>query len=176
MRVILGIDPGSHHTGFGVIEADGDHARHLAHGVLSAPRTLGFHDRLHFIANELQKLFAHYRPQTTVVERIFLGRNADSAFKLGHVRGVCLFTARSAASGIIEYAARSVKNGITGSGAATKEQVQIVLFATLGIRVPAQTDASDALALAYFHARNLEVEEKLAKQTSRPSEGRGSLI
>ncbi|MCM2281760.1 MAG: crossover junction endodeoxyribonuclease RuvC [Bdellovibrionaceae bacterium] len=164
MKVILGIDPGSHHTGYGLLEADGDRIRHLAHGVLSAPASLGFHDRLHRIANELNTVFLTYRPQITVVERIFLGRNADSAFKLGHVRGVCLFAATQANTTIVEYAARSVKKGITGSGAASKEQVQFVLFNSLGIRIPAQADASDALALAYFHARNLDVEARFARQ------------
>lgn len=167
MNVILGIDPGSHHTGFGIIEVDGDQLRHRSHGVISAPPGLDFFERIHFIAVELQKVFASHRPQITVVERIFLGRNADSAFKLGHVRGVCLFTATQAETEIVEYAARSVKKGVTGSGAATKEQVQLVLFTSLGLRAPASVDASDALALAYFHARNLEVAEKLANQSSR---------
>lgn len=167
MKVILGIDPGSHHTGFGVVESDGDRIRHLAHGVISAPASMGFHERLHRIARELVTVFANYQPQVTVVERIFLGRNADSAFKLGHVRGVCLFTASQAESEIVEYAARSVKKGITGNGGATKEQVQMILFASLGLRGAAPVDASDALALAYFHARGMEVAERVARQTMR---------
>ncbi len=165
MQVILGIDPGSHHTGFGAVAADGDSIRHLGHGVISAPGRLGFHERLCFIAGELRAVFARYRPGITAIERVFLGRNVDSAFKLGHVRGICLFTASSAESVVVEYAARAVKKGITGSGAATKDQVQMVLFATLGLRSPAQVDASDALALAYFHARHLEVEARLRRGT-----------
>lgn len=163
MSIILGIDPGSKHTGYGVLEANGDRLRHIDHGVISSKSTLDFNERLHHMAIEVQLLFEKYKPQITVVERIFLGKNADSAFKLGHIRGVCLFAATAAGTEIREYAARSVKKGITGSGAAEKEQVQMILFASLGIRAKAQLDASDALALAFYHARNIEVEKTLSR-------------
>ncbi len=157
MQIIMGIDPGSHNTGYGVIKAQGAKIIHLEHGVLQAPASKAFSERLHLIGEQLLTLFARVRPNVTVVEKVFLGRNADSAFKLGHMRGVCLFAAAQINSQLIEYATRSVKKGITGSGAAEKEQVQLVLFAALGIRGPGQIDSSDALALAYYHARMLEV-------------------
>ncbi len=162
-KTILGLDPGSHHTGFGVIEVTGSEICHIAHGVISAPSLASFNSRLHYMAQEISKVFVGFKPHITVVERIFLGRNADSAFKLGHIRGVCLLAAAQADSQIVEYAARSVKKGITGSGAATKEQVQLVLFASLGLVGSVQVDASDALALACFHARQLEVEELMSR-------------
>ncbi len=162
-KTILGVDPGSQHTGFGVIEVNGSVVRHIAHGVISSPAAAVFNARLHYMGSEISKIFVRFKPHITVVERIFLGRNADSAFKLGHIRGVCLLAAAQANSEIVEYAARSVKKGITGSGAATKEQVQLVLFASLGLFGSAPVDASDALSLACFHARRLEVEEVLAR-------------
>ncbi len=116
---------------------------------------------------EVSSLIQSFKPDIVVVERIFLGKNADSAFKLGHIRGVCLFGAAQAGAQIVEYAARSVKKGITGNGAAEKEQVQMIVFAALGIKGPAQMDASDALALAFYHARNMEVESVMSRAGSR---------
>lgn len=158
MKVILGIDPGSTFTGFGVVNSDGDSILHVSHGVIAPPAKLSFHDRLAIIAGELETLVARIQPDEIVIERIFLGKNADSAFKLGHVRGVAVSTAIRAGAEVVEYAARAVKKGITGNGASTKDQVQIVLFAALGLRNhQARLDASDALALAFYHARNLQV-------------------
>ena len=163
MQLILGIDPGSQVTGYGLLNASGAEVQHLEHGVLVAPAKASFNERLQVIGDQLSELFLRFKPQVTVVEKIFLGRNADSAFKLGHIRGVCMLMAGRANSQIVEYATRSVKKGITGNGASTKEQVQMILFATLRIHEAARADASDALALAYYHARNIEVEENLRR-------------
>jgi crossover junction endodeoxyribonuclease RuvC len=167
LKTILGIDPGSQHTGFGVIQAEGDRITHVAHGVVSSKASSDFNQKLKHMGVEVSSLIKTYKPDIVVVERIFLGKNADSAFKLGHVRGVCLFGAALAGAEIVEYAARSVKKGITGNGAAEKEQVQMIVFASLGIKGQAKMDASDALALAFFHARNMEVESALSRAGSR---------
>ncbi len=157
MKVILGIDPGSQVTGFGLVKSDGSRIEHLSHGVIAAPASLDFSERIGIIAAEIEALINRTGPDIAVIERIFLGKNADSAFKLGHARGVAMAAAVRQGCELVEYAARAVKKGITGSGTSTKEQVQLVLFAALGIRAQARADASDALALAYFHARNIEV-------------------
>jgi Holliday junction resolvasome RuvABC endonuclease subunit len=136
----------------------------------------------------LVEALAKTRPAAVAIERVFLGRNPDSAFKLGHVRGICLLAASGARAEIFEYAARAVKKGITGNGGASKEQVQLILFAMLGIRViplcagagagagagaeaplagsrlELSVDASDALALAAHHARVCEVDASLRRQ------------
>jgi crossover junction endodeoxyribonuclease RuvC len=159
-RIVLGIDPGSQFTGFGVVRAypgNGGRIEHVSHGVIALPKVADFHTRIGVLAIELDALLARVKPDMTVVERIFLGKNADSAFKLGHARGVAVASAVRFESVVVEYAARSVKKGITGSGASSKEQVQMILFKLLGIRKPSQLDASDALALAFYHARNLEI-------------------
>ena len=159
LMIVLGIDPGSQVTGFGLISVDprSGALSHLSHGVIAPPHALDFPNRLAVIAGEVEALIARMKPDTVVVERIFLGKNADSAFKLGHVRGVAVSAAVRAGCKFVEYAARAVKKGVTGSGAASKEQVQLVLFAALGLPLKqVKLDASDALALAFYHARNLE--------------------
>jgi crossover junction endodeoxyribonuclease RuvC len=169
-KIILGIDPGSMNTGYGILKAEGGRLTHLEHGVFVCKPTEAFSERLLKIGLSLQQLFLRIQPDITVIERIFMGKSADSAFKLGHIRGVCLLQAAQARSTIVEYATRSVKKGVTGSGAASKEQVQMILFSSLGLRTQEmgrnelQIDASDALALAYYHARQMEVQEMLQRQ------------
>ena len=164
-QIIVGIDPGSRYLGFGAVRARTDRIDFLSYGVIAPPENLDLNTRIAVIAEELEALFEKLKPHVTVIERVFLGRNADSAFKLGHARGVAVATAIRAESEVVEYAARAVKKGITGNGAASKEQVQTVLAALLGIKGNVQADASDALALAFYHARNVDVAQKLRNQT-----------
>jgi crossover junction endodeoxyribonuclease RuvC len=152
LRIILGIDPGTQFTGFGVIKADGDRIIHVTHGLIAPPSKLEFNERIAIISSEIDALIERFSPDLTVIEKIFLGKNPDSAFKLGHARGIAVASAIRSGSSVVEYAARSVKKGITGNGASTKEQVQLVLFSLLGLKGRVQSDASDALALAYYHA------------------------
>ena len=157
--LILGIDPGSQVSGFGLVRVAKDGSmKHISHGVISPPSALEFYDRLAVLSEEFEALIEKVRPDTVVVERIFLGKNADSAFKLGHVRGVAIAAALKAGCKVAEYAARSVKKGVTGNGAASKEQVQVLVYASLGLRgTPPKLDATDALALAFYHGRSVEV-------------------
>lgn len=186
-KIILGVDPGSYVTGFGLVALDFTNhfsakkslatrpenrpesrpetkIRYLRHGVIAPPRSFSFHARLGVIASEFELLIAELKPQVTVIERVFLGKNADSAFKLGHARGVLMAMATRANSEVIEYATRAVKKGITGRGSAEKVQVRTVLYSLLNLRAPNEQkrlsnglDASDALALAFYHARQIEV-------------------
>jgi len=177
--IILGLDPGSYHTGYAVLEVSPQKILYRTHGVISLAGRLSFAERIHLLSQELDRVFSEHKPNSTVIERIFLGRNVDSAFKLGHVRGVCLLLAAQFRSEIVEYAARSVKKGVTGRGTASKEEVQVVLQRLLGVRFVDQVrmgwvrempritegvdslDASDALALAYHHACQLEISARL---------------
>ncbi len=167
---VLGIDPGSRATGFGLIRTDGRTIEVLSCGVISPPSDASFHERIGVIAEEFEILIRRLAPDVTVVERIFLGKNADSAFKLGHARGVILAGAVRSGCRLFEYSARKVKKGITGSGAASKDQVQMILGTTLGLKLNVQADASDALALAVYHARLIEVEVGLLRQLAREKE------
>ena len=162
--IIIGIDPGSRHTGYGVIAVQGDDIEHLTHGVIHLKEAWSLPERLKALDLRLREVFSRYKASTTVVEKIFFGKNADSAFKLGHARGVALLVSAQHDAHVAEYAARYVKKCITGSGAASKEEVQLMILNTLRLRSEAFAfDASDALALAVTHARIRDVNAKLQR-------------
>lgn len=150
--IILGIDPGTRVTGYGVIRHRGDRLTHVGHGVIAPEEKLELPERLAWIGDGIRELLQRHQPHFVVLEKIFLGRNVDSAFKLGHARGVLMGEAARAGSMVVEYAARQVKKGICGNGGASKEEAQMVVERLLGIRGIQRLDASDALALACFHA------------------------
>lgn len=163
--LILGVDPGTRRCGFGIVRVTGDRLSHVDHGVIRLRDELPLHERLRILSVELQKLYAQFSIHTTVVEKVFFGKNADSAFKLGHARGVCLMASAFAGAQLEEYAARYVKKCVTGSGAASKDQVQLIVMATLGLKGvgPLVLDASDALALAVAHAQVRDVNARMKK-------------
>jgi crossover junction endodeoxyribonuclease RuvC len=164
MVSILGIDPGSRVMGYGAVSVDRDQVKHIAHGVVDVSAISSFSERIALIGKGLRELFEKYNPKIIVVEKIFLGKNADSAFKLGHARGVVLYEAELAQKQIKEYSTRLVKKGISGRGEASKEEVQMALQRLLRISLQnIKIDASDALALAYYHAGQLEIERKLQR-------------
>ena len=152
MSIILGIDPGSRNTGFGVIHAKNGLIEHISHGVIQLDPKDGFPARMKDLGESLKKIFAKYQPDQVVIEKIFLGKNADSAFKLGHARGVAMYEAAACGAEVFEYATRLVKKGITGKGSADKDDVQLMLQRFLKIQKIKRLDASDALALAVFQA------------------------
>lgn len=151
---ILGIDPGSRVTGFGIIDVQGETLTHVAHGVIELDtKEQDFHGRLAELQQAIFELQEKYQARESVIEKIFLGKNADSAFKLGHARGVVIAELACSGCRIFEYATRSVKKGITGNGGSSKEDVQFVLKQLLGLKQVSRIDASDALAMAVYHAR-----------------------
>jgi len=149
---ILGLDPGSRKTGFGVIDCAGSKSTQLAHGCISAG-TGALNGRLRYIFEGVQQLIEKYQPDEIAVERVFLNRNVDSALKLGHARGAALSAVPSAVP-VFEYAPRAIKLAVVGFGGAEKQQVAHMMRALLGVegRIPA--DASDALAIALCHAHS----------------------
>jgi crossover junction endodeoxyribonuclease RuvC len=156
MRV-LGIDPGSVRTGFGVVEQDGGRTRLVACGVIQAGRG-PLAVRLARILEGVEGLIEQHRPDAVAVEDIFFARNAKSAAVLGQARGAALAAAGRAGAGVFEYSARRVKQTVTGNGGADKEQVRTMVRVSLG-QAPEQTDASDALAVALCHLRWAAVPE-----------------
>lgn len=161
--IIIGIDPGTRLAGFGVIEGSSHNWRHVEHGVARLPEDQPLAVRLAELQSQLATLWTRYPKAHTVIEQVFLGKNVDSAFKLGHARGVCLMLAAQAGSPVYEYAARSVKKSVTGQGNATKEHVALVVCQLLQVRLTGPFDASDALALALCHAQNSDGAEKLRR-------------
>ena len=147
---ILGLDPGSRRTGFGVIECRGSELRPVAHGCLNlgaaAPAV-----RLRLIFEGLRALFHEHSPGEVAVERVFVSHNADSALKLGQARGAALCAVPEGIP-VFEYAPRAIKLALVGSGAAEKFQVAHMVRALLTLSDRPGADAADALAVAVCHA------------------------
>lgn len=156
--LIMGIDPGSRRTGWGVISNQEGKMKALGFGVIDLPEPLSLEKRLAQLTTELTEIIKKFQPRIMAVEKIFLGKNPDSAFKLGHARGVALAVAGTQGLRVREYATRHIKKMLTGSGGATKEQVQFMIFHSLGVRT-VQLDATDALAVAVCAGREFEVME-----------------
>jgi crossover junction endodeoxyribonuclease RuvC len=149
---ILGIDPGSQATGFGVITVEGSALRYLASGCI---RTRGgeLAGRLRIIFDGASRLVEQYRPDEICVERVFISRNADSALKLGHARAAALCGTFAHTASVHEYAPREIKLAVTGNGAAEKVQVAHMVRTLLKVHGPLAADAADALAVAICHAQ-----------------------
>jgi crossover junction endodeoxyribonuclease RuvC len=149
---VLGLDPGSRITGFGVIELEGGTARYVASGAIRA-QAAQFPVRLHEIYSGVAAVVAEHQPQEIAIERVFVHLNPDSALKLGQARGAALCaTFDSARAPASEYTQREVKLAVTGSGAAEKTQVARMVKILLGVEGRLQADAADALAIALCHA------------------------
>ncbi len=150
---VLGLDPGSRVTGYGLIETDARGPRYLASGSI---RVGGGE-----LALRLRRVFSHvavlveeHRPDEVAIERVFMHTNPDSALKLGQARGAALCAAVADGADVFEYTPRQVKLTVTGTGAAEKEQVQHMVKALLGVSGRLGLDASDALAVALCHAQH----------------------
>lgn len=149
--VVMGIDPGSQTTGFAVLDCAGS-LKIMTAGVLALPKE-EFLARISVLGRDFQALLGRHRPGHVAIEKVFLGKNADSAFKLGHARGILIFQALASGAQLFEYSTREVKKTVTGSGGADKEQVRRALEVVFRMNLSGLAlDASDALALAFHHA------------------------
>ena len=149
---ILGLDPGSRRTGYGVIECGGSKQTQLANGCIVVG-TGALSGRLRGIFEGVQQLVERFRPDEIAIERIFLNRNVDSALKLGHARGAALCAVPGDVP-VFEYAPRAIKLAVVGFGGAEKEQVAHMIRALLSVEGRLSSDASDALAVALCHAHS----------------------
>jgi crossover junction endodeoxyribonuclease RuvC len=151
--VVLGIDPGTASTGFGVVERRGGTLVALGGGVISTGAEQPLERRLAAISACLEELIAAHRPSALAVEQIFFGRNVRTAFAVGQARGAVLAVAGAGGIPCFSYTPQAVKLAVCGSGRARKEQVQRMVTALLGLASPPESDhAADALALAICHA------------------------
>ncbi|GAB4370446.1 MAG: crossover junction endodeoxyribonuclease RuvC [Deltaproteobacteria bacterium] len=151
-RRILGIDPGSRATGYGILDLRGNNLSPVAWGVISTASRDPFPDRLFRIHEELLRIIRLHRPTEASVEKVFLAKNPASALKLGQARGAVIVVCRAAGLPVHEFSAREIKQAATGFGAAPKEQVGEMVSRLLGIRGKVPPDASDALAIAFCRA------------------------
>lgn len=148
MTVIIGIDPGSRRTGYGIIRHEGTQHRYLSSGHINLT-TYSSCERLRQIFLTLQKIMMTYQPDEAAIEQVFMHENPSSALKLGQARGAAIVALNVPVS---EYSAREVKKSVVGKGAATKEQVQFMVQRLLNLQGTLQADAADALAVALCHA------------------------
>jgi crossover junction endodeoxyribonuclease RuvC len=149
---ILGIDPGSRKTGYGLIENTGNRIRHLASGCIRLNAKHPLSDRLSILSRELEQLIEEFRPDCGVVEKIFFAKNAQSALTLGHARGVILLKFSERTLPIHEYQTLKIKQTVVGVGRADKDQVQHMVKILLNLQNKLQEDEADALAVAITHA------------------------
>lgn len=159
---VIGIDPGTRHMGWGVLSRVGTKIEHVAHGVIDADEKAPLADRLVVIDAALSEIFAAHRPDVGAVEGLFFAKDAQSAAKLGHARGVVLLRLAKDGIAIREYAPALVKRTVVGKGAAEKKQVAMVVTAMLRLKETPRPDAADALAIALTHLSVASFEAALA--------------
>jgi crossover junction endodeoxyribonuclease RuvC len=162
---ILGVDPGTVVTGWGVVEMAGSSLRHLAHGTIGSSANLGQESRLRRIYHGLREVIGQYQPQGVSLEKIFFARNAQSALKLGQARGVVLLAAAENGVSVHEYTSAEIKKAVVGYGQASKEQVAMMIGSLLHLSGKIPADAADALAAAicYLHARAFQTRVMAAR-------------
>ena len=151
---ILGVDPGSRITGYGIINHEGNRLIHVDNGAIHTDSNKGLPARLEKIYAALSDVIAQYRPDAVAIENIFFATNVQSALKLGQARGAAIVAGVNAGLPVFEYTALQVKQAVVGHGRASKDQVQKMLKVLLNLPEVAQEDASDALAVAVCHAHS----------------------
>jgi crossover junction endodeoxyribonuclease RuvC len=155
MQRVLGIDPGSHHLGWGVVEVHGTRLVHVDHGICRAPRTAPLGRRLATLYEEFCSVLDEFRPDEAGLEKVFSARNVRSALTLGHARGMVLMALAQRDLVPGEYAPSSVKAAVGAHGHGGKDQVALMVGRLLGVDLSGTaSDASDALAIALCHAHD----------------------
>ena len=166
MRV-LGLDPGSRRTGWGVVDRSGRELRHVASWHVAPPARLSLAERLHAIVREVDAVMERFAPDQVVIEAAFHHAFARSTLVLGHVRGALMVAAVERGLPISEYAPRAIKLAVTGRGGAAKQQVTAMVKAQLGLATLPQVDAADALAGALCHLHRARFEAPRRRTPAR---------
>lgn len=168
MRV-LGIDPGSCVTGFGLLESDGNHMHYISSGCIRLKAGMTVPERLIEIFNGITHVIEQFKPETCAIEKIFMHKSPDSALKLGQARGSAITAMALQNIEIAEYSARQIKQSVVGYGAADKIQVMHMVKTLLHIQHDLKPDAADALAVAlcHFHSRQSLLHFQGATKTVR---------
>lgn len=151
MALIIGVDPGSRITGYGIINAVGNRLEYVTCGCIRLP-AVEHPQRLKLIFDSLCRVIEQYSPQESAIEEVFLGKSVSSALKLGQARGSAMLACLHNDLSVAEYSPRKVKQAIVGNGNADKAQVQHMIKVLLGVSGAVQADAADALAIAICHA------------------------
>lgn len=171
MAIILGIDPGSRLTGYGVVRQTGQKFEYIASGCIRL--TLNdIPDRLKQIFDGVSEIIQQTQPDVFAIEQVFMARNPDSALKLGQARGAAIVAAKNAGLEVFEYSARQVKQAVVGTGAADKTQVQHMIRTLLKLPGNPQADAADALAVAMCHGHTHQSLLHMTGQATKTVRGR----
>jgi len=166
LTIILGIDPGSRTTGYGVIRVSGQQQDYLDSGcirVVAPNKDLPLAERLRIIFDGISNVISNFHPDEVAIEKVFMAKNADSALKLGQARGVAMVAASIHAIDVAEYSALQIKKAVVGTGRAEKVQVQQMVQSILQLSGTPQSDAADALAVALCHANSRNSIAAIAK-------------
>jgi len=158
--IIMGVDPGSNVTGYGIIKRDGNELLLISDGCVCPSRNLSFYERLFFVFLKLRDIIDTYKPTEIAIEDVFYHKNARSSLKLGHVRGAIIIASLISNIPVFEYSPLQVKKAVTGYGGATKSQVREMVKVILGVKKDMKFDSSDALAVAICHANSRDFVEK----------------
>jgi crossover junction endodeoxyribonuclease RuvC len=161
-ETILGVDPGSIITGWGLVELEGNQLRHVANGVIGTSTALCQAERLLQIHCGIEEIIKHYRPAAVSLEKVFFSHNAQSALKLGQARGIAMLAAAQNQIDVSEYSATEIKAAVVGYGHASKEQIQKMVSVLLGLRGSLRADAADALAAAICHLHRRTYQTRIA--------------
>jgi crossover junction endodeoxyribonuclease RuvC len=162
---ILGIDPGSRLTGFGVLDFDADNATYVASGIVQSIEG-DFPDRLRRIFQSVSEIVTEYKPDAVAIESVFVHRNAGSALKLGHARSAAICATFETDVEVFEYAPREIKQAVVGTGSATKDQVQHMVVTILNLDGEPSADAADALATALCHGHQRRLNARLSGKSA----------
>ncbi|MDQ6988013.1 MAG: crossover junction endodeoxyribonuclease RuvC [Mariprofundaceae bacterium] len=158
---ILGVDPGSRRTGYGIVDSQGQHMTHVTHGVIATGNG-EFSARLAVLFSSLSHVIAEFQPECAAIEDVFMARNAASALKLGQARGALIVACTQAGLQVSAYSPTSVKQAVVGFGRAEKGQVQHMIQLLLKPPAPLKEDAADALAVALCHANHQSSAKRIA--------------
>lgn len=166
--IILGIDPGTATTGFGVLKSSLGKISVIDYGCILTSSKLEMPERLDFIGENLKKIIAKYKPHAIAVEELFFFKNAKTVISVGQARGVVLFIGKSTGLEVFEYTPLQVKQAVVGYGRAEKRQMQNMVKMILGLKsVPKPDDAADALAVAICCANSMKYSEKIKNQNAK---------
>jgi crossover junction endodeoxyribonuclease RuvC len=160
--LVLGVDPGSLVTGYGLVKKEGGTLGYVAGGKISFPHPWPLHQRIHRIFSSLVEIIETYHPEEMSIEDIFFAKNVKSALKIGHVRGAALVAAVQCGVKVFEYTPLQIKQSVVGYGRATKEQVRAMVKLLLKLDTQFSLDTSDALAVAICHHNWVRFEDTLA--------------
>ncbi|MDX8390988.1 MAG: crossover junction endodeoxyribonuclease RuvC [Mariprofundaceae bacterium] len=158
---ILGVDPGSRRTGYGVVDVEGNRVIHVTHGVI-ATGNAEFSERLSILFSTLGHVIAEFQPECAAIEDVFMARNAASALKLGQARGALIVACTHVGLSVSSYSPTAVKQAVVGFGRAEKGQVQHMIQMLLKPPAPLKEDAADALAVALCHANHQSSAKRMA--------------